>query len=120
MYEDVTKIESKYEMKDFPLNIIIEPGNYCNLNCSTCIHDRLTRPKGSINILLYKKIIDEIAEINPYTRIWLDFYGEPLLQKYKLYYMIDYAKKKGLMNIEINTNGTLLDAVRLGNQLYQY
>ena len=110
MYEDVTKIESKYEMKDFPLNIIIEPGNYCNLNCSTCIHDRLTRPKGSINILLYKKIIDEIAEINPYTRIWLDFYGEPLLQKYKLYYMIDYAKKKALMNIEINTNGTLLDA----------
>lgn len=109
MYEDIKEVESKFEIKDFPLNIIVEPGNYCNLNCTTCANNRLTRPKGTMNILLYKKIIDEIAEVNPYTRLWLDFYGEPLLQKYKLYYMIDYAKKKGLVNIELNTNGTLLD-----------
>ena len=62
-----------------------------------------------MDILLYKKIIDEIAKENPYTRLWLDFYGEPLIQRFKIYYMIDYAKKKGLMNISINTNGTLLD-----------
>lgn len=110
MYEDIQEVEKKYEIKDFPLNIIIEPGNYCNLNCTTCANNKLTRKKGQMNILLYKKIIDEIAEVNPYTRIWLDFYGEPLLQKFKLYYMIDYAIKKGLKNIELNTNGTLLDA----------
>ena len=46
---------------------------------------------------------------NPYTRVWLDFYGEPLIQQYKIYYMIDYAKKKGLKNISINTNGTLMN-----------
>lgn len=109
MYENVAEVESRFEMKDFPLNVIVEPGNYCNLNCTTCANNRLTRPKGTMNILLYKKIIDEIAQVNPYTRLWLDFYGEPLLQKYKLYYMIDYAKKKGLVNIELNTNGTLLD-----------
>ena len=106
MYEDVREIEKKLEMKDFPLNVIVEPGNYCNLNCTTCANNKLTRPKGTMSILLYKKIIDEIAQENPYTRLWLDFYGEPLLQKYK----VDYARKKGLVNININTNGTLLDA----------
>lgn len=109
MYEDIEKVEKKYKMSEFPLNVIVEPGNYCNLNCITCANNKLTRPKGSMSILLYKKIIDEIAEENPYTRVWLDFYGEPLLQKFKIYYMIDYARKKGLHNIEMNTNGTLLD-----------
>lgn len=109
MYEDLKEVEKKFKISDFPLNIIVEPGNYCNLNCTTCANNKLTRPKGQMNILLYKKIIDEISQENPYTRLWLDFYGEPLLQKFKIYYMIDYARKKGLKNIEINTNGTLLD-----------
>ncbi|MCR5331028.1 MAG: radical SAM protein, partial [Lachnospiraceae bacterium] len=109
MYEDLKELERKYKISDFPLNIIIEPGNYCNLNCTTCVNNKLTRPKGAMNAFLYKKIIDEIAKENPYTRIWLDFYGEPLIQKWKLFYFIDYAKKKGLQNIEMNTNGTLLD-----------
>lgn len=109
MYENIKEVEKKYSISEFPLNVIVEPGNYCNLNCTTCANNKLTRPKGQMDILLYKKIIDEIAAENPYTRVWLDFYGEPLLQKYKLYYMIDYARKKGLQNIELNTNGTLLD-----------
>ena len=62
-----------------------------------------------MDIRLYKKLIDEIAIENPYVRIWLDYYGEPLLQQFKLFYMIDYAKKKGLSNISFNTNGTLLN-----------
>lgn len=109
MYEELDIVEKKYKMSDFPLNVIVEPGNYCNLNCITCANNELTRPKGSMSILLYKKIIDEVAAENPFTRIWLDFYGEPLLQKYKIYYMITYAKQKGIRNIEMNTNGTLLD-----------
>lgn len=88
MYEKISEVEKKFKITDFPLNIIIEPGNHCNLNCTTCGHDQITRPKGQINVLLYKKIIDEIAIENPYTRIWLDFYGEPLIHRYKMYYLI--------------------------------
>lgn len=109
MYEDLDIVERKYKMSDFPLNLIVEPGNYCNLNCTTCAHDKLTRPKGSMDIRLYKKIIDEVAKENPYTRIWLDFYGEPLIQKFKIFYMVAYAKAQGIKNIEMNTNATLLD-----------
>lgn len=109
MYESVESVEKKFKIQQFPLNVIVEPGNYCNLNCTTCANNKLTRPKGHMSILLYKKIVDEIAAESPYTRLWLDFYGEPLLERFKIYYMIDYARKKGLKNININTNGTLLD-----------
>ncbi len=110
MYEDIKNVEAKFKMTPFPLNVAIEPSNYCNLNCVMCAHDKLTRKKGSMDIRLYKKIIDEVAMENPYTRIWLDFYGEPLLINYKLYYMIDYAKKKGLKSLSFNTNATMLTA----------
>ncbi|MCM1232527.1 MAG: radical SAM protein [Ruminococcus flavefaciens] len=110
MYEEIgSELENKFNITDFPLNVIVEPGNFCNLNCTTCTNNKIMRPRGRMSILLYKKIIDEIALENPNTRLWLDFYGEPLLQKFQLFYMIDYAKKKGLTNVEINTNGTLLD-----------
>jgi len=109
MYADINKIEKDYEVKDFPLNIVIEPTNRCNLNCTTCANNKMARAKGQMNIFLYKKLIDEIALENSNARIWLDFYGEPLLQKFKLFYMIDYAKKKGLTNVGFNTNGTLLN-----------
>ena len=110
MYEENLKeLEKKYKIHDFPLNVAIEPTNHCNFNCIMCAHDKLTRKKGIMDIRLYKKIVDEIAEVNPDTRIYLDFCGEPLTTKYKLYYMIDYAKKKGISNINFNTNGSLLD-----------
>ncbi len=109
MYEKISEVEKKFKVTHFPLNIIVEPGNFCNLNCTTCANNRLTRPRGHMDILLYKKIIDEIAKENPNARVWLDFYGEPLLERFKLYYMIDYGKRCGLTNICLNTNGTLLN-----------
>lgn len=109
MYADINEIEKTYEVRDFPLNVAIEPSNRCNLNCTMCANNKLTRPRGQMDILLYKKLIDEIAAENPRVRVWLDFYGEPLLQRFRLFYMIDYAKKKGLTSINFNTNGTLLD-----------
>lgn len=108
MYEKLENLEQKFKVTEFPINVAIEITNYCNLNCIMCGNDKLTRPKGYMSIELYRKIIDEIAERNPNTRVWLDFYGEAMLVGYKLYYMIDYAKKKGLTNVCINTNGTLL------------
>lgn len=108
MYENVEQVSKKFQIYDFPLNIVIEPCNFCNLDCIMCAHDKLTRKKGKMDIRLYKRIIDEIALENPNTRIWLDFYGEPLLLQFKLFYLIKYAKKKGLSNVCVNTNGTLL------------
>ena len=109
MYEKTSDVEKKFHITDFPLSIAIEPSNHCNLNCICCANNKLTRPRGRMDIYLYKKLIDEIAAENPYTRLWLDYYGEPLLQGFRLFYMIDYAKKSGLKNICMNTNGTLIN-----------
>ncbi len=109
MYETIgSELEKKYVVSEFPLNVAVEVTNNCNLNCVMCNNDKLTRPKGFMSGKVYKKIIDEIAVENPNSRIWLDFYGEAMLVGYKLYWMIDYAKKKGCTNVCINTNGTLM------------
>lgn len=109
MYENLNEIEKKFKKSDFPLNVAIEVSSNCNLNCIMCTNDKLTRKKGFMDMELYKKIVDEIADKNPFARVWLDFYGEPLLLRYKLYYMICYAKQKGLKNVCMNTNATLMN-----------
>lgn len=109
MYEKASReLEERYKITDFPLNIGIEVTNHCNLNCIMCNNDTITRPRGFMSIDTYKKIIDETAKENKGTRIWLDFYGEAMLAGWKLYFMIDYAKKQGITNVCINTNGTLM------------
>lgn len=109
MIKNLKEMEKNFFMRDFPINIGLEVGNHCNLNCIMCCNNTLQRKRGYMDMKLYRKIIDEIAEVSPNTRIWLDFYGEPLLVRYKLYFMIDYAKKKGIANVNMNTNGTLLN-----------
>jgi len=108
MIKNLKELEKKIVLRKFPLNIGLEVGNFCNLNCIMCCNDVLKRKRGYMDMKLYRKIINEIAEVSPNTRLWLDFYGEPLLARYKLYFMIDYAKKKGINNVNMNTNGTLL------------
>jgi MoaA/NifB/PqqE/SkfB family radical SAM enzyme len=58
---------------------------------------------------IFRKIIDEIAEVAPDTHTWLCFYGEPLIHKKSIFDRIKYAKHKGLKDVAINTNATLLD-----------
>lgn len=97
------------ENNEFPSSIAVETTNYCNLNCNICGQRYLKRKKGFMDVTTYKKIINEVAERNKNTKIWLEFFGEPLLLKYKICYYIFYAKKMGLKNVFLNTNGILLD-----------
>ncbi len=64
---------------------------------------------------LVKKILDEIADFNKNTRVWMVFYGEPLtIKKLGLYEMIAYAKEKGIKDVVLNSNGVLLDRIATG------
>lgn len=95
--------------EQFPNTVIIETTDYCNLKCSCCGHEKMIRSKGVMSLELYKKIIKEVSEEAPETNIWMVFYGEPLTLRYKIVYLIDYAKENGLKNVFMNTNGILLD-----------
>jgi len=89
------------------MQVILELTANCNQKCIHCAHRFLKRKKGNMDVFLFKKIIDEIKAD---TETWFAFYGESLLLKYKLYYMIEYAKHRGLINTVLNTNATLLNA----------
>jgi len=93
----------------FPKVILLDTTNFCNLKCSMCGHKVMTRDKGRMSMKLFRKIIDEIADVDNNVRVWMVFFGEALLLKYQLYWQILYAKRKGLTDVVLNSNGNLLD-----------
>ena len=96
-------------MLEFPGQIIIETTAYCTQRCIHCAHKTMKRNKGNMDIFLYKNIIDEIASNAPQSEVWMTYYGEALILRYKLYYMLRYAKDRGLANMVLNSNAMLLD-----------
>lgn len=96
------------ESNVFPKTVLIDNSNYCNLRCSMCGHSNMRRRKGIMDIGLYKKIIDEIAEKSPGTRVWQILYGEPFSLK-DMDERIKYAKDKGLTDVVLNSNGLLIN-----------
>jgi len=59
---------------------------------------------------VFKKIVDEIAEQDPSTGLWVAIMGEPLIEGVRLVKMLNYAKKKELENVNLNTNARFLTA----------
>lgn len=102
---------------DFPLNLDIEPTNKCNLACPFCYRTIASKKGspifkwglGSMSMDTYRKIMDQITVDgkSAVPAIKLTHRGEPLLNK-NLCEMIRMAKKKGAVDVIINTNGVLM------------
>ncbi|MCE5248801.1 radical SAM protein [bacterium] len=90
----------------FPRYVIVEPTNICNLNCIMCPSSSQTRPRGIMELALFKKIIDEIVEKSPGTYIWPAIMGEALMAGDRFFEMMEYAAAKGA-RIVLNTNAVL-------------
>lgn len=96
----------------FPNVVLIDTISFCNLRCSMCVHQEMTRKKGVMAWPLFTKIIDEISEVDKDIRVWMVFFGEALLLKRRepsIFDMIAYAKQKGLTDVVLNSNANLLD-----------
>lgn len=99
---------------EFPSVVLIDTVSFCNLRCSMCVHQDMTRKKGIMSWPLFQKIIDEIASENLATRVWMVFFGEPFILKNRrpgIFDMIAYAKSKGLTDVVVNSNACLMDPV---------
>lgn len=94
------------DMKYPPLCVDIESAAICDLACSFCFRQWVATPDKIINLDFYKRIVDQCAEIGV-PSLKLNWRGEPLLHP-KLPEMIDYAKRKGILEVIINTNATTL------------
>lgn len=98
---------------NFPKVVLIDNFSGCNLKCSCCDHVNIKnyRKIGRMPFNLYTKIIDEIAEKAPNTRVWLIFFGDPFLLN-DMHLRIKYAKTKGLADVVLNTNGKAITRLK--------
>jgi len=99
-------------MINFPKVFEIQTASFCNGGCVICPYKEVEKdgPGGAMSDNLFKKIVDEIAEINNYgIRIAPYFNNEPFLDK-KIIDRIKYINKKcPNCEIELSTNLSLLD-----------
>lgn len=103
------EIEENLKEWNFPPQIIIESTSVCNQKCIHCNHRIMERTKQHMDTDLFKKIVDQIAEIAPDTEVWPTFYGEATTLRETLYEILRYGRDKGLSNMVLNSNGVLLE-----------
>jgi MoaA/NifB/PqqE/SkfB family radical SAM enzyme len=101
---------------DFPLYIQFDTTQKCNFKCPHCIitdDDNLDKlfSKETISNEGFERIVDEASE-HQCPSIALHGTNEPLLDK-KLEEKIEYLKKRGFMDIMINTNASALTDKRI-------
>jgi radical SAM protein with 4Fe4S-binding SPASM domain len=98
----------------FPPMVMIDTTTRCNLACRHCPSSILSEDpnwRADMDVELYKKIIDEIADENLKTIVRPFDGGEPLLRE-DIEELIKYAKQKGISYVSLNTNGILLNEKR--------
>src|SRR6476646_4555044 len=96
-----------------PEIVQIESTNICNAKCVFCPRDDMHRRQGVMTRDLFKKIVDECAELG-ITHVRMHNYGEAFLDRY-LTEKVRYAKDKGIKEVGMISNGSLItEAVARG------
>jgi len=96
----------------FPFHVDIETTDACNLKCIMCVHGTtgVSNP-GMIDTTFAKDLINQVASNGGYS-IKFNWRGEPTLHK-DLIELVSYAKKKGILEVQINTNGIPLNKEKI-------
>jgi radical SAM protein with 4Fe4S-binding SPASM domain len=91
-----------------PLEVFIEPTNYCNFKCVICPQAAgLKRQKGFMGMDAFKDILAKIERAGA-MKVTLHFAGEPLMNR-DIFDMIKLASSKRLYT-RMHTNAALLTA----------
>lgn len=113
---DIAKIKEYYDRHGcFPIfrQVLIETRTDCNNHCKFCPHAFNKKTLEIMSWECYKKIIDQLSDINYNGRIALMLSNEPLLED-RMEDMIVYARQKSpRFFLDMTTNGTLLTVDRL-------
>ncbi len=88
-----------------PRQVHLENTNMCNSRCIMCPYSQMQRPKGIMDIELFRKGLREASELGA-TWIQPQFFGEPFLDK-------TFGKKLALCKamgfyVSIHTNGSVM------------
>jgi pyruvate-formate lyase-activating enzyme len=90
-----------------PLQIDLFAVDVCNLKCPMCPRQSYIPGKGYMDFNLVKKILDQAADYGLYAFNFGGL-GEPTLHP-DFFKIIRYAKEKGVIDVNVHTNGTRLD-----------
>ena len=92
---------------EYPLNVLVEVVNKCNLECIMCLS---SHRKGATNVISSENIISLVKEFkeNNLPALMFGAGDEPLMFS-DIDKMWEAANSAGIMDIFIFTNGTLLD-----------
>jgi radical SAM protein with 4Fe4S-binding SPASM domain len=100
----------RFREENLFLNVHIDTYAACSRKCKFCFNS-LKQPKRKLGIMsekIYRRIIDQLADINYCGKISPYFYGEPLCDK-RLPELIAHARRKCPCSyIQINSNGDRL------------
>jgi radical SAM protein with 4Fe4S-binding SPASM domain len=96
---------------DFPIHLDIETTNVCNLKCPMCPRTIMVErdefsPLGLMTREDYASIIDQ-GIAHGVKSIKLNYLGEPMAHK-DVVWQVEYAKQKGVLDVMMNSNATLL------------
>ena len=106
----------QFKIGEFPLDVIAETANLCNLRCLMCYHAENPEQHlpvtetTSVRLMAmdtFKKIVDECVRYG-LPALKLSWRGEPMLNK-KFVEMLRYAKSKGILEVTSLTNATLMN-----------
>tara|TARA_B110000037_G_scaffold210026_1_gene259830 strand:+ start:7424 stop:8785 length:1362 start_codon:yes stop_codon:yes gene_type:complete len=101
-------IEKRFNDSDIkPLCIDIETASVCDLACPHCYRQFIATPDKIMSKDLAFKLIDQASKLNV-PSMKFNWRGEPLLNPL-LPEIVDYAKKRGVLETIINTNATKLN-----------
>ena len=92
------------ELHPFPRVVIVEVAAGCNLACTMCPEKTMTRPRGLMNLELFRRIVDEIADTDPTIELWAPIMGEVFMHRDRVFDYIDYAKDRALTSVSLNSN----------------
>jgi len=95
------------KVEAFPLELVVELTNRCNMSCTICPRDKMERPIGDMDFSLFKKIVDELK--GKTEMFDLCFAGESLLHK-DVFEMIKYARQNNIKTF-VQTNAMVLDRI---------
>lgn len=90
-----------------PLCFDLEVASICDLACGFCYRQYVSTPDKIMKKELAFELIDQAAKLN-IPSMKFNWRGEPLLNP-QLPEIVDYAKKKGILETIINTNATKLN-----------
>jgi len=99
----LSRISGRQIVWGYPLILMVEPTNICNLKCPMCPsgNGTMKRPLGKLDFEHYKRLIDDIGDYILQVQLWNQ--GEPFINKNFLQF-VTYASRKGIMT-QTSTNG---------------